>query len=98
MQRQVGTDQSFPYGESSDWTPVNVFMQWIAQNNPPRQVTAAPGNFNWSNPAAWIDAFTDPARPNGAVPDNIRAAVNFVANQAARYQVALSIPARSRST
>src|SRR5262249_43926445 len=81
------------YGQVSDWTPINVFLQWINENNPLRLVTAAPGNFNWSNPAAWIDAFPDPAMPNGAVPDNTRAVVNFDANQAARYyDVALSNP------
>ena len=58
------------YGEFSHWTPINVFRQWIAQNNPLRQVTAAAGNFNWSNPAAWIDSVSGPAGPNGAVPDN----------------------------
>jgi hypothetical protein len=72
------------YGEFSDWTPVNVFLQWINENNPQRQVTAAPGNFNWSNPAAWIDAFFDPARPNGAAPDNTRGSADIVDNQAAR--------------
>src|SRR5215831_19853037 len=81
------------YGSVSNWTPINLFLQWINENNPLREVTAAPGNFNWSNPAAWIDAFPDPARPNGAVPDNTRAAVNFDANQAARYyDVTLSNP------
>jgi outer membrane autotransporter protein len=81
------------YGEFSDWTPINVFLQWINENNPLRQVTAAPGNFNWSNPAAWIDAFPDPARPNGAVPDNTRGSVDINANQAARYyDVTLSNP------
>ena len=46
------------YGEFSDWTPINLFLQWINENNPLRQVTAAAGNFNWSNPAAWIDSVT----------------------------------------
>jgi outer membrane autotransporter protein len=81
------------YGEFSDWTPINLFLQWINENNPLRQVTAAPGNFNWSNPAAWIDAFADPARPNGAAPDNTRGSVDINANQAARYyDVTLSNP------
>src|SRR5262245_21575899 len=81
------------YGAFSDWTPINLFLQWINENNPLRQVTAAPGNFNWSNPAAWIDAFADPARPNGAVPDNTRGSVDINANQAARYyDVTLSNP------
>src|SRR5262249_61331053 len=77
----------------SDCTPINLSLPWIQQNDPLRQVTAAPGNFNWSNPAAWIDAFPDPARANGAVPDNTRGEVNFAANEAARYyDVTLSNP------
>src|SRR5262245_30933557 len=77
----VGTN----YTDVSAWTPLALFLDWIAQNNPQREVTAAPGNFNWSNAAAWIDAFPDAARPNGAVPDNTRGQVNVVANEAARY-------------
>jgi outer membrane autotransporter protein len=73
------------YGDIGFWTPLNLFLDWVAQNNPLRQVTAAAGNFNWSNPAAWIDAFPDPARPNGAAPDNTRGSVNIEANEAARY-------------
>src|SRR5262245_61460224 len=81
------------YGALSFWSPLNLFLDWVAQNNPLRQVTAAPGNFNWSNPGAWIDAFPDPARPNGAVPDNTRGSVDINANQAARYyDVTLSNP------
>src|SRR5262245_26027031 len=73
------------YGDVTAWTPLALFLDWIAQNNPLRQVMAAAGNFNWSNPAAWIDAFPDPARPNGAVPDNTRGSVDIIANEAARY-------------
>jgi outer membrane autotransporter protein len=81
------------YGDVSAWTPLALYLDWLAQNNPLRQVTAAAGNFNWSNPAAWIDAFPDPARPNGVVPDNTRDSVNFGANEAARYyEVSLSNP------
>jgi hypothetical protein len=68
-----------------EWTSLSLFLDWLAQNNPLRQVTAAAGVFNWSNPSAWIDAFPDPARPNGAVPDNTRGSVNINANEAARY-------------
>ena len=32
------------YGEFSDWTPINLFLEWINQNNPLRQVTAKTGN------------------------------------------------------
>jgi subtilase-type serine protease len=85
--------ESLGYGLVSGWTPLALFLDWIAQNNPQREVTAAPGNFNWSNAAAWIDAFPDPARPNGAVPDNTRGEVNIDANEAARYyNVTLSNP------
>src|SRR5215813_7757735 len=81
------------YGDISGWSPLSLLLDWVAQNNPLRQVTAAPGNFNWSNPAAWIDAFPDAARPNGAVPDNTRGSVDINANQAARYyDVTLSNP------
>jgi outer membrane autotransporter protein len=81
------------YGQFSDWTPINLFMQWINENSPLRQVTAATGNFNWTNPTAWIDPFVDPARPNGAVLDNTRGSVDINANQAARYyDVTLSNP------
>jgi subtilase-type serine protease len=73
------------YGDVSGWTPLSLFLDWLAQNNPLRQVTAAAGNFNWSNPSAWIDAFPDQARPNGAVPDNTRGSVNINANEPARY-------------
>jgi outer membrane autotransporter protein len=81
----VGTPQGFGYGDVTSWTPINLFLQWIYQNNPLRDVTAAAGDFKWSNPTAWIDAFPDPARPNGAVPDNTRGSVDVAANQAARY-------------
>jgi subtilase-type serine protease len=78
------------YGDISAWTPLSLFLDWVQQNDPLRQVTAAAGNFNWSNPAAWIDAFFDPARPNGAVPNNT---VGDVGNNPARYyDVTLSNP------
>jgi outer membrane autotransporter protein len=62
----------FGYGEFSDWTPINLFLQWIQQNDPLRDVTARAGNFNWSNPAAWIDNVPGVA---SAVPNNT---VNFI--------------------
>src|SRR5262249_46479646 len=81
------------YGAGRLWSPLHLSLDCVNQNNPLRQVTAAPGNFNWSNPGAWIDAFPDPARPNGAVPDNTRGSVDINANQAARYyDVTLSNP------
>jgi outer membrane autotransporter protein len=70
------------YGDIGVWTPLNLFLDWIAQNNPLRQVTAAAGNFNWSNPAAWIDSVPG---IQSRVPDNTRGSVNIDANEAARY-------------
>ena len=65
------------YGDISLWTPLALFLDWVAQNNPLRQVTAAAGNFNWSNPAAWIDSV--PGVPS-RVPDNTRGSVDINAN------------------
>jgi subtilase-type serine protease len=78
------------YGDISLWTPLALFLDWVAQNNPLRQVTAAAGNFNWSNPAAWIDSV--PGVPS-RVPDNTRGSVDINGNEAAHYyQVTLSSP------
>lgn len=68
------------YGEVNAWTPVNIFADWIAQNNPLRFVTAASGNFNWSNAAAWVDSVPGTA---ATVPDNTVSKF---------YQVTLSNP------
>ena len=86
----VNLDQPSEYGDISLWTPLNLFLDWVAQNDPLRQVTAAAGNFNWSNPTAWIDSV--PGVPS-RVPDNTRGTVDINANEAARYyQVTLSNP------
>jgi outer membrane autotransporter protein len=86
-------DELFPYGEFNDWTPINLFLQWINSNNPLRQVTAKAGNFNWNNPSAWMDEFTDTARPNGAVPNNTVGIVDPEGATVARYyNVTLSNP------
>ena len=80
------------YGDISNWTGLATLLEWLNENNPLRKVAAAAGTFNWSNPAAWIDEFPDPAHPNGAVPDNTRGVV-----QAARYyNVTLSNPGTIR--
>jgi uncharacterized protein with beta-barrel porin domain/secreted trypsin-like serine protease len=78
----VNVNQPSLYGDISTWTPLALFLDWVAQNNPLRQVTAAAGNFNWSNPSAWIDSV-----PGGQsrVPDNTRGNVDINANEAARY-------------
>jgi uncharacterized protein with beta-barrel porin domain len=79
------------YGDISDWTPLDLFLAWVEENNPLRQVTAAAGNFNWSNKAAWIESVPDAL--GSAVPNNTIGDVNFAANEAARYyDVTLSNP------
>jgi hypothetical protein len=70
------------YGNFSDWTPINLFLQWIQQNDPLREVTGATGSFNWSNPAAWVDSVPGVV---SAVPNNTSGPVDIDANQAARY-------------
>src|SRR6202047_1593676 len=78
------------YGDITGWTPLSLFLDWVAQNNPLRQVTAAAGNFNWSNPAVWIDSVPG---VQSRVPDNTRGSVDINANEAAHYyQVTLSSP------
>ena len=87
---QTGFLERLGYGNFSDWTPINLFLSWIQQNDPLRQVSAAAGNFNWSNPAAWIDSV--PGVVSG-VPNNTSGILNINANRAARYyQVTLSNP------
>ena len=82
--------QPSQYGDISFWTPLALFLDWVAQNNPLRQVTAAAGNFNWSNSAAWIDSVPGVL---SRVPDNTRGSVDINANEAAHYyQVTLSSP------
>jgi subtilase-type serine protease len=80
------------YGEIDNWTPINLFLTWIAQNNPLREVTAAAGNFNWSNPAAWRDSAQDELQSEGlvnGVPNN--RVISYTAG-ARYYDVTLSNP------
>jgi outer membrane autotransporter protein len=78
------------YGDISNWTGLAPLLEWLNENNPLRQVTAAAGNFNWSNPAAWTDSFLDAANPNGAVPNNTLG--NVGTSPARYYDVTLSTP------
>jgi uncharacterized protein with beta-barrel porin domain len=78
------------YGNVSAWTPINLFLDWLAQNDPLRQVTAAPGNFNWSNSAAWMDSVPGVV---SAVPNNtIGNVVDYQFDIARYYNVTLSNP------
>jgi len=76
------------YGAVNQWTPLNLYSDWLAQNNPLRLVTAAAGNFNWSNAAAWVDSVPGVA---AASPDNtVGNVANFATDVARYYQVTLS--------
>src|SRR5262249_50624455 len=78
------------YGQFSDWTPIDVFLQWIQTNNPLREVTAAAGDFKWSNPAAWIDSVRG---VTSAVPNNTLTYIDSEGDIVARYyNVTLSNP------
>jgi outer membrane autotransporter protein len=78
----VGSVTEDGYGEFSDWTPINLFLQWIEQNNPLRDVTARSGNFSWSNPAAWTDKVPGVA---SAVPNNTDNYIDSEGDKVARY-------------
>ena len=82
------------YGDVSIWTPINLFVNWIAQNDPLRLVTANPGNFNWSNPAAWTDSVLGQTgfAPNNTVVYNIAPGTNVAQNTARYYDVTLRNP------
>jgi secreted trypsin-like serine protease len=77
----VGSASGGRYNDIAGWTPLNLFLDWLAENNPLRQVTAAAGTFNWNNPAAWIDSV--PGVVSG-VPDNARGNVTDYQNDIAR--------------
>jgi hypothetical protein len=81
------------YGSIGDWTPINLFLSWIGQNDPLRLETANTGYFNWSDPAAWSDSVPGqpPFVPNNETPVNNQGA-NFALNRARYYQVTLSNP------
>ncbi len=81
------------YGDGSAWTPISLYLEWLAENNPLRMVSSKAGNFNWSNPGAWSDSSPDAANPNGAAPNNTNGNVSDYQTQVARYyQVTLSNP------
>jgi outer membrane autotransporter protein len=82
------------YGHISEWTPLNLFAAWIAQNNPQRLVSANSGNFNWSNPGGWSDSVLGQTNfaPNNAVFYNRASGTDPSENFARYYQVILSNP------
>ena len=76
----------FGYGSVTGWTSVADYLDWIAANNPLRQVSALSGTFNWSNPSAWRDMQTG----NGGVPNNRSGHFSGAGAVGRYYQVALT--------
>jgi outer membrane autotransporter protein len=78
------------YGEVNGWTPTNIFIEWLMQNYPLRLVSNAPGDFNWSNAAAWVDGVpgVTSATPNNTV-GNV---ANYATDVARYYRVTLNSP------
>jgi len=88
----TGSLFSFGYGSGNEWTPINLFLQWIQQNDPLRLVAAASGNFNWNNPTAWVDSVPGVA---SAVPNNTTNYIDSEGDKVARYyNVTLSNPGK----
>ena len=84
VQGGSGGTPSNGYGEQNNWTPVALFSNWIAVNNPLRQTSSNAGAFNWSNAAAWTDSA--PGGPAPVVPNNTAGpATNFPTALAVAY-------------
>lgn len=76
----------FGYGSVTGWTSVADYLDWIAANNPLRQVSALSGAFNWSNPSAWQDTQTG----SRVVPNNRDGHFSGAGAIGHYYQVALT--------
>lgn len=84
----VGPDSQ--YGDVNDWTPVQLYTEWLALNNPLRSLSNKSGNFNWSNADAWTDSV--PGIVAGT-PDNTAGNVtNYQTDLAHYYNVTVSNP------
>lgn len=74
------------YGDVNFWTPVSLFSDWLAQNNPQRQIASNSGNFMWSNAAAWSDVTGGTPVP-GNVPNNSNGVIPASAAQVGQLAV-----------
>lgn len=75
------------YGDTNQWTPVQLYANFIAQNDALRLYSSNPGNFTWSNPAAWSDSV---AGVTAQVPNNTVGTVADFLNVAKYYNVTLN--------
>lgn len=64
------------YGSISGWTAVQDYLDWIALNNPLREVSARQGNVLWSDTSAWS---------GGEVPDNVAGSLAAPHGSTGRY-------------
>lgn len=70
LQIGIASGVTLPFGIYESvawWTPVNDYLQWIAENNPLRTVNNIEGDRTWNNPASWRD--TAPA-VTSKIPNN----------------------------
>lgn len=64
------------YGSISGWTAVQDYLDWLALNNPLREVSARQGNALWSDRSAWS---------GGEVPDNVAGSLEGPHGSTGRY-------------
>src|SRR5262245_37732459 len=84
------TQNTIQYGTIMGWTSVQLMLQWLNQNNPLRQVSAAAGDFNWSNQTAWVDSVSGML---GEVPNNRNGSFATFPGDAGRFfEVSLNNP------
>jgi len=69
-------DGTIRYGSISGWAAVQDYLDWIALNNPLREVSARQGNVLWSDPAGWS---------GGEVPDNVAGSLAGPHGSTGRY-------------
>lgn len=69
-------DGTIRYGSISGWAAVQDYLDWIALNNPLREVSARQGNVLWSDRSAWS---------GGEVPDNAAGSLEGPHGSTGRY-------------
>lgn len=69
-------DGTIRYGSISGWAAVQDYLDWLAANNPLREVSARQGNVLWSDTSAWS---------GGEVPDNVAGSLEGPPGSTGRY-------------
>lgn len=73
---EPAADGSIRYGSISGWAAVQDYLDWIALNNPLREVSARQGNVLWSDSSGWS---------GGEVPDNVSGSLAGPHGSTGRY-------------